>query len=79
MEQRIFDQGLSVEATSAYILLDSLRDAPQGPSVELALNVWTGTPDALDQALRELAQRRIIELPRNSGGRVELRPPEKWA
>jgi sugar lactone lactonase YvrE len=79
MEQRIFEQGLSVEATSAYIVLDSLRSAPDGPSVDLARNIWTGTPETLDRALRELAQRRIIELPRDTGGRVELRPPETWA
>jgi hypothetical protein len=79
MEQLIFDQNLSVEATSAYIVLDSLRDAPLGPSIDQALNIWTGTPDTLDQALRELALRRIIELPPDSGDPIKLRPPEKWA
>jgi hypothetical protein len=79
MEQRIFEQGLSVEATSAFIVLDSLRDAPQGPSIEQALNIWTGTSDTLHRALRELAQRRIIQLPPDDGGPVEIRPPESWA
>jgi len=79
MDQRIFDQKLSVEATSAYIVLDTLTSGRDTPTLEQADNIWTGTPQSLREAVRELERRRIVDLPEGPGGPVRLQPPEKWA
>ncbi len=79
MDQRIFDQKLSVEATSAYIVLDTLSDGPDPPTLEQADNIWTGSPESLRQAVQELEHRRIVDLSAGPDGPVRLQPPEKWA
>ncbi|MBU0515155.1 MAG: hypothetical protein KJ621_10335 [Proteobacteria bacterium] len=79
MDQRIFDQKLSVEATSAYIVLDTLSGGQDAPTLDQADNIWTGSPESLRRALRELERRRIIDLPEGPSGPVKLQPPDKWA
>lgn len=69
MDRAIFDLRASMEATSLYILLSSLLDQGQVPSLENARAKWNGTEEELLNAVDELMQRRVLE---------EVRPiPEK--
>lgn len=60
MDRAIFDLTISVEATSLYILLCALLDAGEEPNLENAAAKWTGSPEALVEAARELIERCII-------------------
>jgi hypothetical protein len=53
MDRNIFNQNLSVEATSAYILVTSLIGENQSPTLDLIREKWTVTPEKLDNALKE--------------------------
>ncbi|SPF39866.1 conserved hypothetical protein [Syntrophobacter sp. SbD1] len=60
MDRAIFDLKASVEATSLYILLCALMDAGLAPTLENALQRWTGTEQALNTAARELIERCVL-------------------
>jgi hypothetical protein len=60
MDQRIFEQGLSVEATSLYLLMVSLSDQGAPLTREQMLIIWNSEPAALDASLQELAGRNIV-------------------
>ncbi|MBI5522537.1 MAG: hypothetical protein HY910_07915 [Desulfarculus sp.] len=59
MEQRIFEMGLSVPATSLYLLLVALSDGGATLNRANALNFWNLAPKDLDLAFTELVLRRI--------------------
>ena len=61
MDREIFKLGLSVEATSAYILVTSLVGENTRPSIEALQAKWTGSNQDLDQALAELTGRNVIQ------------------
>ncbi|MCF8032685.1 MAG: hypothetical protein K9K66_06880 [Desulfarculaceae bacterium] len=60
MDQRIFEQGLSVEGTSLYLLMVSLSDRGAPLTKDQMLSIWNGDPVDLDTALTELAGRNIV-------------------
>ena len=60
MDRNIFNLKLSVEATSAYILITSLMGENVRPSMELIQGRWTTTDEELEQALTELINRNIV-------------------
>ncbi len=60
MDRAIFDLNVSVEATSLYILLCALMDGGQPPTLENALQKWTGTEESLLTAALELIGRCVI-------------------
>ncbi|MGA2400228.1 MAG: hypothetical protein ABSG91_00790 [Syntrophobacteraceae bacterium] len=60
MDRAIFDLKVSVEATSLYILLCALMDGGQAPTLENALQKWTGTEESLLSAALELIRRCVI-------------------
>ncbi|MFH1138771.1 MAG: hypothetical protein V1816_22060 [Pseudomonadota bacterium] len=61
MDRQIFNMKLSVEATSAYIIVTSLTGDNLRPSLDFIAARWTTTPEALAAALNELVERRILE------------------
>ena len=62
MDRKIFNLGLSTEATSAYILVTSLVEQNVLPNLEEIRGRWTTSDDELDDALRELIRRRIFKV-----------------
>ncbi|MEW5912614.1 MAG: hypothetical protein AB1814_08665 [Thermodesulfobacteriota bacterium] len=76
MDQRIFEQKLSVEGTSLYLMMSALSD--QGASLrrETMLSIWNASPDKLDTALEELAGRGIAAP--QPGGPWALLPFDQW-
>ncbi len=67
MEREIFNVKLSVEATSAYILLCSLQEKGKILTDETIAPYWQGTSEQLSNAMAELKSRNIIEEDNRSG------------
>ena len=61
MDRQIFNLGLSVEATSAYIVVTSIVGDNQRPSLDLITGRWTKSTEELDLALSELADRGVLQ------------------
>jgi hypothetical protein len=61
MDRTIFTMDLSVEATSAYILICSFVEGGAPATVESLGPSWNGPRQALSSALIELRSRGIIE------------------
>jgi len=61
MDRKIFNLGLSVEATSAYILITSIIQDNIRPALEDISSRWTISDQALHQALEELIGRRVLQ------------------
>ncbi len=60
MDQKIFDAGLSVETTSAYLLCRGLEEAGVTLSEKNLLEKWNGAADAFYQSMKELEEKNII-------------------
>lgn len=60
MDRKIFNLNLSVEATSAYILICNLAESGAPITIESAGTFWNDKPEALVSALEELKGHRII-------------------
>ncbi len=76
MDQRIFQLGLSVEATSLYLLMVPLSDSGAVLDRPTMLRFWNSDPAELDRALAELERRGVI-----SGGQRErwhILPAGNW-
>ena len=80
MDQRIFALNLSVEATSAYILICTLAESGASVTIESAGSFWNDTPEALTAALEELNSRRVIheKLDSNQIRQFFINPPNLW-
>ncbi|MBI4800498.1 MAG: hypothetical protein HY794_17555 [Desulfarculus sp.] len=76
MEQRIFEMGLSVPATSLYLLLVALSDGGTTLNRANALNFWNLAPKDLDQAFAELVVRRVVGADPDASW--FLRPAAEW-
>ena len=61
MDTQIFNQGLSVLAVSAYILISALVADGIRPSRTAISARWNAKPEELDQALAELRVLNIVE------------------
>ncbi len=61
MDPQIFNQGLSVTAVSAYILITALLNDGVRPAISNIHPRWNASPEELDQALTDLAAFRIVE------------------
>lgn len=61
MDTRIFDQNLSVTATSAYILIAALMGDGQKPDMAAIKARWNAGLEELEQALADLRDLNIIE------------------
>lgn len=67
MDTKIFERGLSMEATSAYIIIGSLQSDGFKPGLSLIQARWNGSEDELIQALSDLLAQQIIALEPGSG------------
>ena len=80
MDQKIFSLNLSVEATSAYILICTLAESGTPVTIESAGSFWNDTPGALARALKELSQHHIIyeRLDSRQIRQYALNAPDLW-
>lgn len=81
MDTKIFNQGLSVEAVSLYILICAIRTEGRAALRSAILERWNSSEDDLNRALGELKDYNVICLDPHSG---ELDPAwlvnpfQKW-
>jgi hypothetical protein len=80
MDRKIFSLNLSVEATSAYILICNLAESGTPITIESAGTFWNDKPEALVSALEELNRHRIIfeALDANQMRQYCLNPSDRW-
>ena len=80
MDRKIFNLNLSVEATSAYILISNLAESGTPITIESAGTFWNDTPDALVSALEELKHHCIIVevLDANQMRQYYLNSSDRW-
>lgn len=81
MDTQIFNQGLSVHATSAYIIIASLQTDGMRPSLLAIRNRWNAGPEHLEEALAELKAYNIVERHRgteDSGPIYIVNPASLW-
>jgi len=80
MDRKIFNLNLSVEATSAYILICNLAESGTPITIESARTFWNDSPEALVSALEELDRHRIIfeALDANQMRQYYLNPSDRW-
>ena len=80
MDRKIFSMNLSVEATSAYILICTLAESGAVITIESAGSFWNDSPEALTRALEELNHRRVIyeELDDKQRRQYLLNPSDLW-
>lgn len=80
MDRKIFSLNLSVEATSAYILMCTLAESGAPITIESAGTFWNDTPEALVSALEELDRHGIIfeALDANQMRQYHLNPSDLW-
>lgn len=67
MDTKIFNQGLSVEAVSAYILICAIGDEGRPISRTAILERWNSSEDDLNQALGVLKNYNVIYLAPHCG------------
>ena len=80
MDRKIFSLNLSVEATSAYILMCTLAESGAPITIESAGTFWNDTQEALLNALAELDRHGIIfeALDANQMRQYYLNPSDLW-
>ena len=80
VDRKIFSLNLSVEATSAYILICNLAESGTPITIESAGTFWNDKPEALLSALEELNRHRIIfeALDANQMRQYYLNPSDRW-
>lgn len=67
MDTKIFNQGLAVEAVSAYILICAIRTEGRSATRSAILERWNAGEDAMNQALGDLKAYNVIYLDPQSG------------
>ena len=80
MDRKIFNLNLSVEATSAYILICNLAESGTPITIESAGTFWNDKPEALISALEELERYRVIveALDANQMRQYYLNSSDRW-
>ncbi len=80
MDRKIFTLNLSVEATSAYILICTLAESGTPVTIESAGSFWNEGPEALTRALEELNRHGVIyeELDSKQIRQYFLNPSDRW-
>lgn len=76
MDQKIFTMGLSVEATSLYLLMVSLSDAGTPLTLDSCSQFWNSSPEDLENAWAELDERGIIS--KASLDNWFIQPSSQW-
>jgi hypothetical protein len=80
MDRAIFDFQLSMEATSAYIVVCSLLDDGLFPTISLVRARWNGSEPSLQKALQELMECNVVDPDATvfDGEPLAIRSREKW-
>ncbi len=82
MDRQIFNQNLSVHATSAYILIAACQTEGGKAKADLIRHRWTVGPEHLEEALNELKSRNIVVShpdPENPQDRIyTVNPAHLW-
>jgi hypothetical protein len=80
MDRKIFNLNLSVEATSAYILICNLAESGTPITIESAGTFWNDKPEALISALEELKRHWVIveALDANQMRQYYLNSSDRW-
>jgi hypothetical protein len=80
MDRAIFDLHLSMEATSAYIVICSLLDEGLFPILSLVRARWNGNEQSLRNALHDLMQHNVVNTDPTvfDGEPLVIRSREKW-
>jgi hypothetical protein len=80
MDRAIFDLKVSVEATSAYILICSLLDGGHHPDLDKIRSLWNGSEQSLQAAISELMERQVLQncSELSSDTAVAANPADKW-
>lgn len=80
MDRAIFDLKISVEATSAYILICSLMDQGHSPALQTIRSLWNGNDESLMAALQELTEKQVLEVPEEltEESQVSVNPADTW-
>ncbi len=80
MDRAIFELNASVEATSLYIIICSLMDEGLHPTLENIRFRWSGTEEALHEAVRELGACGVAATrgPVEEGQHIHLNPRNDW-
>jgi hypothetical protein len=80
MDRKIFSLDLSVEATSAYILICTLTESRTPVTIESTGSFWNDSPEALTRALEELKGHRILyeKLDSNQVRQYLINPSDLW-
>ncbi|UCG13402.1 MAG: hypothetical protein JSU72_02635 [Deltaproteobacteria bacterium] len=80
MNQKIFTLDLSVEATSAYILICTMTESGTPVTIESVGTFWNDTSEALAKALEELNNHRVIyeALDHKKVRQYYINPPDLW-
>ncbi len=60
MDRTIFHLNLSTLATSLYILLCTMLDNDQSPTLALSRKIWGGTEQEFDNAAEELIREGVL-------------------
>jgi protein tyrosine phosphatase len=81
MDPMIFEFNAGVYATSLYLLICSLLDEGQKPTLNQALPAWNSTQDNLVEAVKELSGFRILKPMASLDYDEELllNPRENWS
>jgi hypothetical protein len=74
MDTQIFNLGLSVHASSAYILVCALVGDGVAATDESLQSRWNASPEELQQALAELEAWRVLEKAADPEGRTIYAP-----
>ncbi len=80
MDQKIFSMDLPVEAVSLYLLCCGLVDAGATVSTKHLLSTWNGTPEELEQSLKTLEDRGILQKILEDAGNAayRVRKAQNW-
>ena len=81
MDTKIFDQGLSVTAVSAYIIITALTAESRRPALSAIRSRRHAPPDQLDPSLAELLGWNVIEFAAGTGEAdpvYKLNPSYLW-
>jgi len=80
MDRNIFRLGLSVEATSAYIVVTSVQSEDRAPAFQDLSARWTLSDEALVRALEELIRRDVVRTRTGPDGLVcyLAQPSSMW-
>jgi hypothetical protein len=75
MYRKIFELGLSVEATSLYLLLDALIAADTPLNMENVESRWNATEEMLKSSITELQMNGVIQV---NGNNFTINPVSMW-